>query len=269
MVDQILNVITLEREGEPTLHGMTAGQGSSLALHIHGSWGNFYENPFVVELAGSYISTGYQYASINTPGHDYGTINEKFDDSFLAIQSWCEQLTGSDTKILLQGHSLGALKILRMKQLEEFKEFFESVIAIVLLSPFDLVGFYGGRNPERRRAHAKEFRDQFGERAILPNTIFNQWPISAGTFLELSEPGSEYDLFPSRLGQVDTLSKIEVPTLVVLGSQDFASDPTATDVSSAVEITSATCKLIEGAPHNFAGFESSLSKHVLDFIENL
>ncbi|HMS24981.1 MAG TPA: alpha/beta hydrolase [Acidimicrobiia bacterium] len=260
--------VTLARKDQELLHGARTGDGNALALHIHGSWGNFYENPFVLDVAQTYLDAGFTYASVNNPGHDGGTITESFDESFAAIRDWCDQLA-PEAPVILQAHSLGALKILRLATHPDFADFFERVSAVVLLSPFDLVGFYGGRNAERRRSHAKEFRDQFGGKAILPASIFDVWPISAETFLELSEPGSEYDLFPSRNHDVGALASLAIPTLVVLGGEDIASDPTAVDVMTALEAVEATSILIDNAQHNFAGHETELAGCIQKFLATL
>ncbi len=259
--------VTLDRKGEKILCGVRRGNGDNVALHVHGSGGNFYENPFALGVSDTYISAGYSYASTNNPGHDTNVVTENFDDSLDAIVDWCNQLAPQG-RIILQGHSLGALKILRLATHRDYAEFFERVAAIVLLSPFDLVGFYGGPNSERRREHAKEFRDQYGDTAILPQSIFDAWPISARTFLELSEAGSEYDLFPTRTlnRDIGAVAHVTVPTLVVLGSEDIYCIPTAQEVAESLKASRAKTVLIEGAPHNFAGYEQQLSRAIADFL---
>lgn len=263
--------ITLDRKGDSPLHGLLFPGSDSLVLHIHGSWGNFYENPFAVGLSSIYNKHGFTYATVNTPGHDFGTIHEDFDESLDCIVSWVNNINSECNSIVLQGHSLGALKILRMFQESHYEEFLSRVKGLVLLAPFDLVGFYGGQNIDRRREHAKEFRDQNGEEALVPSTIFDIWPISVKTFLELSEPDSEFDLFPTRKNEIGSFRNLEIPTLVAIGENDIASYPLP---EKAIELLNdgnnkIETRLLENAPHNFVGEESNLYSLIDEFVKNL
>lgn len=265
-----IELVTLERKGEERLHGACIGNGEKLALHIHGTGGNFYENTFALGLCGLYNDAGYTYASVNNPGHDVNMTEENFDDSLESVVAWCDQIA-PESRIVLQGYSLGALKIMRFFTHPDFAEFRERIEAVVLLAPFDLVGLYGGPNIERRREHAKEFRDQFGDSAIVPHSIFEPWPISVRTFLEFSEAGSEYDLFPTRSlsRDIGAIAKITVPTLVVIGSEDIYSIPTAHEVAESLNQSQVTVELIEGAAHNFGGYEQQLSSAISAFISQV
>ncbi len=240
-----------------------------LCMHIHGSWGNFYENPFCTQLSIVYNNAGFDYASVNLSGHDGGTISENFGESIDEIVSWINFLVDDETKIILQGHSLGALKLIRLASSSQYADLHERTAGLVLLSPFDLVAFYGGPNVERRRSHAKEFRDENGEQALVPKSIFDMWPISVKSYLELSEPEGDYDIFPTRLGEFGELDDTEIPRLVVLGEDDQASYPGAENVLDILEISTSSCELISSAPHNFAGCEDTLTKVVSNFIESL
>lgn len=263
--------LTLEKNGT-LLHGAkseTKQNNNSIAIHIHGSWGNFYENPFALELAGTYNQQGFDYASVNLSGHDGGTINESFADSVEEIIAWSDLLGAGKSNIVLQGHSLGALKLIRLANDPNYESAIEKLSGLVLLSPFDLVAFYGGPNVERRRSHAKEFRDANGENALVPDSIFDGWPISVGTFLDLSEPEGDYDIFPTRLGVLGELDETKIPRLVVLGEQDNACYPGAENVMAVLESSSCLSEMIPGASHNFAGKEDELSKVISKFISSL
>lgn len=262
-------IVHLDRKNERTLEGSVTGDASRLALHIHGSYGNYWENPFVKKLAPLYVNAGYSYASVNNPGHDDNTTHENFSESFDVIAAWIKQLTEPGEKLILQGHSLGALKIIAMVNDSRYAELIKRVSGIVLLSPFDVVAFYGGENIVRRRDHAKEFRDENGENAIMPDSIFDVWPISAKTFLELSEQGGPYDLFPTREHRIGTLGSIKIPTKVVIGGEDIASYPSPTHVYELLDEKNIDTTFIEGAPHNFAGYEDVLYRDLEEFVASL
>ena len=207
--------------------------------------------------------------SLDLTSHDRGSIDDNFDDGLEQIQDWCKKLESSKTNIVLQGHSLGALKIIRMANSPKYEELFERVVGCILLSPFDLVAFYGGPNVDRRRAHAKEFRDENGPEALVPESIFNVWPISVKTYLEFSEPEGDFDIFPTRLGQLGELDKTDIPRLVIIGEQDNACYPGAENVMAVLESSSASSVLVAGAPHNFAGYEVQVEKQIEKFVANI
>jgi pimeloyl-ACP methyl ester carboxylesterase len=100
-----------------------------LVLHVHGSYGNFYENLFLDAMAAAYTSTGVAFLTVNTRGHDYyadfkmkragggyderriGGFLERFEECLLDIKAWIDFASGEGCgSVLLQGHSLGAMK---------------------------------------------------------------------------------------------------------------------------------------------------------------
>ena len=75
-------------------------------------------------------------------------------------------------------------------------------------------------------------------------------------------------MFPTRKKEIGILSSLKIPALVVLGEEDVASDPTAKDVMSALEAGKCESVLIQGAPHNFAGYETELYEIVSGFVSS-
>jgi len=95
-------------------------------IHIHGSYGNFYQNFFIREMAKSYTNAGYNFISFNLRCHDGFGEGYKTDDSFEylggAISDWNSCLSDiqgainyassfSSEKIILQGHSMGCERV--------------------------------------------------------------------------------------------------------------------------------------------------------------
>ncbi|CAM5738762.1 hypothetical protein SALBM311S_02763 [Streptomyces alboniger] len=255
--------------GDGLLHGMSHGSGDVVALHLHGTWGNFYENPFVAALAPVYADHGIRYAAVNLPSHDGGSIAESMSDALDALDAWVTELAGPGTSIILQGHSLGALKIIAAWQ--KSHNVVGRVKATVLLSPFDAVAFYGGKTAdeiESNRRTVEEHAAKFGENSLVPEEIFDLWPLSSAMYLSATQTGGDWDVFPSREGtHVNALQPITCPTLVVLGSEDFASFPAPQAVAES--LTKQEALVIEGAPHNFAGKEPELSTKINAFLDNL
>ncbi|MFD3723380.1 alpha/beta fold hydrolase [Streptomyces sp. NPDC058674] len=255
--------------GDGLLHGMAHGSGDVVALHLHGTWGNFYENPFVAALAPVYADRGIRYAAVNLPSHDGGSIAESMSDSISALEAWVAELAPPGATVILQGHSLGALKIIHAWQNNH--SLTRRVRATVLFSPFDPVAFYGGKTAEEIDANRRAIEAhaaKFGENSFIPEDVFGLWPLNSAMYLAATLTGGEWDVFPSRAGtHLNALQAITCPTLVALGSDDFASFPAPQIVVES--LTKQHAFVIEGAPHNFAGKEPELGVKVSAFLDDL
>jgi alpha-beta hydrolase superfamily lysophospholipase len=260
--------------GSSALHGLKTGHAPRCVIHIHGTWGNFYENPFALQLSDTYVNAGWSYATVNNQGHDGGSITEEFGASLPEIAAWANRLAPNQEPLILQGHSLGALKILRMLQVGEYSELTRRLTAAVLLSPFDLVAFNGGvgEDLKRNRDEAKLLRRENGGTSLVGTDMFSWWPLSIDTYLEATNEGSAWDLFPTRENNIGALGALNIPVMVAIGGKDFASYP---DARQAAELVSQQAPpnvhlaFIEDAPHNFAGHEDALGHHIRDFIASL
>ncbi len=116
-----------------------------IVIHIHGSFGNFYQNKFIWYMSEMYCNDGIDFLSINTSAHDglsegyYGKnlkyvggaitdYNESQKDIEAAI-SFVQELHYED--IILQGHSLGCDKII------DYTIRSKNNLDVILLSPAD------------------------------------------------------------------------------------------------------------------------------------
>lgn len=265
-------LVTLEsRHG--LLHGLRTPGIGPLALHVHGSWGNFYENPFVFSLTDTYTSRGFVYASTNNPGHDGGTMDEDLDDSIPILEHWLDELSEPKKQIVFQAHSLGALKVMKMIADSRYRAITDRLAAVVLLAPFDLAAFYG-RSADvdeisRRRSRAENLYSDAGPRQLVDHETFDIWPVSAKTYINATTVGGPWDVFPTRDMRPGLLSEIAAPLFVAVGSEDFAATPSPAAVLEVIQKAqlSADCHLIEGAPHNFAGFEDELKQRLAAFLD--
>jgi alpha-beta hydrolase superfamily lysophospholipase len=249
-------------------HGLSSGQGSFVALHFHGTWDNFYKNPFALALADTYNAAGLTYASVNLPGHDGESMAEDFDDSLGAISAWVEHfLPANEGRLLIQGYSLGALKVLRWLA-EGPDELTGRVAATVLLSPFDLVAFYGGVGDDdvhRRRSEVQTQVAERGEDSLVEKSIFDVWPIGAGPFLRATESGGPWDVFPARIGSAGLLATTNAPTMAFIGGDDFALLPSVEHVVTTIRRGAPHVHLefVPGAPHDFAGHEPAVAEAIV------
>lgn len=97
-----------------------------IVIHIHGNFGNFYQNKFLWEMSNLYCQNGIDLLTINLSSHDglaegYYGVQLKYvgggvadySDSQKDIQAAVDYATRLGYKeIILQGHSLGCDKIL-------------------------------------------------------------------------------------------------------------------------------------------------------------
>lgn len=257
------------------LHGFVVGDTGPLAVHLHGTWGNFYENAFVTAVARGYRERGWRYASVNLPSHDGGSVKEQPADSLDALARWVETLAPEGGPLVLQGHSLGALKAIQLMQEPTRRDLAARVSALVLLSPFDIVAFYGGPDPqaiERTRAVVAAELDRSGPDATVPASVFDLWQLSAATFMDMTETGGEWDVFPSRTGDGHrkSLAGIDPPILTAIGSDDFAAFPDPATVTAGLDgLPNVTVALVDGAPHAFNEREEVLCGHISRFLSTL
>ncbi len=244
---------------------------AATAIHVHGTWGNFYANPFIVPLGNLYSEHGISYLSANFPGHDETAVVERFDESMVAMDEWIDELAPSGP-LILQGHSLGALKVLGYMQCGPLRNT-ARVRGLVLLSPFDVVAFYALGKPENipaRLERASTLLQSAGASALVPKEMFNLWDISVGTYLDLASPGCRADQFPTRSSLESAwIKSSQVPIFVSIGSEDFAAYPSPTTVVEASsKLTAVTARLVPNAPHNFAGETEVLVSEVARWLSS-
>lgn len=251
-------MFTLQRitVGSQVLHGIaTEGDPSSpIAIHLHGTGGNFYLNAIATQMAEVYLKNGYRFASINLPAYDADYRTEDFTTYRHALDAWLTHLSSGE--YLLQGHSLGALKALDYVHLQDRMA---RCKRLVLLSAFDVVAFYCSKQVSsisRIRQRIQDLAIEAGSGVSVPKDVFDVWDISAGTFLSMTEPGGPADRFPSRAPAL-LAGAAWLPTqdvFLAIGGDDFAAFPSPREVISALP-TARTLRatLINGAPHNFDG----------------
>jgi hypothetical protein len=114
-------------------------------IHIHGSFGNFYQSRFVRLMASKYRDAGMNLLSVNLAGHDGLAEGYRGDDEFEyaggAVVDFNEATgdiagavdfaNGFSDRLILQGHSLGCDRVLQYLIIS--KKTYE----FILLSPCD------------------------------------------------------------------------------------------------------------------------------------
>jgi hypothetical protein len=248
--------------GNGFLHGLVNDEQRNLfAIHVHGTGGSFYRLTVSTAFADTYLAADADYATVNVPGTGNEAATEVLDASLPALQAWIEQLSGR-RDLVLQGHSLGASKVVRL--LLSSPELRARTRAVVLLSPIDLAAVYAESTDESVRsakldAVRAEIAAGHGDGLVRVET-FSLWPVSNNTIARALERDSDWDLFPTALGSAGVLADWPDRTLVVLGSEDFASSPDARSVAAILR------EKAPGVRHSFQGYEPVVADHIAQFL---
>jgi hypothetical protein len=141
------DLVRIENEAGLWLDGLVYEPDTvnGVVVHIHGSFGNFYSNPFITEMARHYGRAGFAFMTFNLTTHD-GVAEGYFSDGRFAyiggavasFESCCNDIAALvkysrrlSSRVILQGHSLGCDRIVHYcLAREEYPE-------IILLSPCD------------------------------------------------------------------------------------------------------------------------------------
>jgi alpha/beta superfamily hydrolase len=257
--------------GSDTYHGLlrTVSSSKTLVVHVHGTGGDFFTNPFICPLADVYANAGISFLTANFPGWGEQAATERFLAFGPALGAWLKAVKWSG-KLILQGHSLGALKVIHALSERTFGAS-PNVQGVVLLAPFDVVAFYcGGDEKKAKQIRAKMSALDISndESALVPKEIFKAWPISIGTFRELIADNGPADQFPSRKENAGArLDQLHIPALVAIGSEDFAAFPSVKNVLDQMSPTELlSVRQISGAPHNFAGKTDELANAIQSWL---
>lgn len=251
------------------------GNSDTAIMHLHGTWGNFYGNPFIDHFAEAYPSNGYSFLTVNNRGHDEGSITERIRDSIKDVDTWLKFAADQGyRKVVLQGHSLGALKAVHYVRNTDLSASPVEIPGIVLLSPFDAVAFNCKKEIDKReeKITKTEALAATDPNQLVPADLWDMWLISAGTFLELIGKNTEADIFPFRKGNLNgsMLSYLTLPVFAAVGGNDFAAFPSPeAEYNQLRALANVQTVLIDGGPHNFAGHELALIARILPWLQTV
>lgn len=256
-------------------------------LHIHGFEGNFYENKFVHALINELEEKGIGFLTVNTRGNgrntDFNTVDGKIvrvgaqyellEEANLDITAWLKYLLNEGyEEIVLMGHSLGTIKVVRYLYEGELKD---KVNKLILLAPFDRKGFFVSQNKDldEMLKIAQTKINEGKEEEIVPPE-FGEGPTSFKTFVSWYRQDEYGRMFEFLSPDYDfpKLRGINVPTKIIVGSKDdffYPTDPSHKEEAMAIllkNIRNSVGKIIEGAPHSYTPYEGNLAKEVCDFV---
>jgi len=273
------------------LHGMfKKGDKNKLAvLHIHGYEGDFFSNSFITVETNALKENDYSFLSVQTRGtgqefelqttqgetKTYGSHYELLKESYLDIDGWVEFLVeNGHHNIVLQGHSLGAVKAVRYLAEGKHTNYIKKLI---ILSPIDVHALAEVVTEGKYKEYlhtAKQKIEEGRGREIIPESYVNMI-MSYQTFaswLTMDHFGKMFN-FADEDNSFMLLNKLDIPVKAVVGDKDNLFNPInplnpqeALDILK-LNIPDFRYKIIEGADHNFNGKEHELSHEVLTFLE--
>lgn len=225
-------------------------------LHIHGYEGNFYENNFIYSLINNLSQNNIAFLTVNTRGNnknsDFNTIdgeyktigawNELLEEAHLDISAWIKFLLDEGyQEIILQGHSLGTLKVIRYLFEGEYKD---KINKLILLAPFE--------------KHTPP--------SDLSPQTYESWNNQSDLARVFDFSATNYD-FP-------VLKQIKIPTKIIVGEKDECFYPTDPNHFKRImdlllnHIPNSQGVFIPKAVHSYKPNEDLMSQEVVKFINN-
>jgi pimeloyl-ACP methyl ester carboxylesterase len=263
-------------------------RGLPAVLHIHGASSNFYRSQFLDGLADELCLRGYAFLTGNTRGHDIinsvysreptvtrriGVAFEVFEDCTLDIAAWLGLLQelGHEQMVLL-GHSFGAHKV-AFYQSETLDE---RIRGLIIMSPADQ-GIWLEAMGDQADQMLKSVSDMVasGQGDRLLDRAASPYPMSARTVHSLFVTAKP-DIF--RFGRPDdaweVVERLNCPILGMMGTVAEFTSPSSAEALARLKakaVSSPRCDtiVVQGAPHNYRGYEREVSDAVLGWLEEV
>lgn len=262
----------------------------SACILIHGFTADFYSHQFyhsitqkLQEQSNAIVlaqtrGTGLHTEFLKTDGEEIfvGSFYEKLEDAQLDISAYVEFLLKEGYQdIVLMGHSLGTIKVIRYLFEGEHKD---TIKKIVLLAPFDKNVFMEIKAPGKWLEFLEKAKEKIssgeGEN-IVPLPEYEDFPMTYNTFYswyEQSDLNKIWDFYKKEYIS-PVLQKITIPVKVILGENDvFVNypqfDETAESVLNSIKKQISDCEttLIKGANHTYVGYEEQVGNEVAIFV---
>lgn len=247
---------------------------------VHGTGSNFYASTLMEAIASRLVELGIAALRVNTRGHDGisttsgrtgpirgGAAYERVDDCRFDLASWVALLAARGyRRIGLLGHSLGGLKCIYTLAHAAINASTEHqplahVRALIAISPPRL-----SNSIFRASAHGPEFSTAFDAAqalvdarrgdTLIESTFPLPYIVSAAGYVDKYGPHERYHI-------LHLLAEVQLPTLLVYGSEEVARNIAFAGLPEAIESLPPPndhrrVALIAGADHFYAGARSEL-----------
>ena len=256
-----------------------------VVVHVHGSLGNFYQQPFVRILANRFMENDVGLLSFNLTSHDgiaegysrdgdvryVGGSLARFESCLDDLDALLEVARSICPRVVFQGHSLGCDRVLF------YAERRSSRIPLILLSPCDsyrLQELWLGKervaSQIRRLSSAGKVGDDV---SLLPGAEYgvkgpDGWtysiPVSRDALLSIMT-GPPFETL--RVGRRSHVASA-APALVYMGTQDAIRGAALKDMVTRIR---GLLPLVEiftlAGDHSLDGCEDAVAKRVLEWVQ--
>lgn len=246
---------------------------------VHGTGSNFYGSTLFDELGERLLGLGAAVLRINTRGHDLmsnaatrkggrrlGAAYECVDDCRHDLSGWVDWLAERvGPRILLIGHSLGAVKCLHFQTSESD----EKIVGIAAISPPRLgyQWFCEGSGRELFLAtyrRAEEWAASGQPEALMEVRFPMPFVVSAAGYLEKYGPEERYDFLPR-------VRSLRCPHLFAYGEKETADNPVFRGLPEALAAVPdrngrRTIATIPGADHFYTGVRGDLNANIENWL---
>ena len=254
-------------------------------IHVHGSYGNFYQSHFLRLMAERFLSSGINFLSFNLAGHDgfgegYRNI-EDFEYVGGAVQDFAECISDIEgaisfvhefsDQIVLQGHSLGCDRVLHYLITRK------SRLDFILLSPCDSYQLQcNWIHPETVQDQIARLKreDKRIEFDWLPSEEYGikqgEWtyviPVTRGTALSIMD-GPPFKLMNIAR---PSIFHLEQKALIYIGGRDLLQTVDSNTMYQYLEarISSVTRAYYSSGDHNLAGCEDEVVDQILKWVSS-
>lgn len=264
---------------------------STIIIHIHGNYGNFYNNKFLWYMSKSYTENGISFLTFNLSAHDglcegyrvgeldyigggVADYNESISDIEAAIDYVRSLGYGN---IFLQGHSLGCDKIL-----EYIIGHKSSAVGVILLSPVDSyavqkrwLSIHKNETVEEQINRLKRMKstkndglewlnmDEYGAEGLNDDWIY-QIPVTKKALLSILE-GSAFKYLNLECGINFSISN---DTFVFLGMRDGLQMTSQREMRFFLERCMPNCHIEDtlDSDHDIIGVEQVLVDSIINWI---
>jgi pimeloyl-ACP methyl ester carboxylesterase len=252
---------------------------ATAAILLHGVAGNFYTSSTFEPLIPKLQSLGIAALPINTRGHDsvfgasqgnvrrrLGAAYETVDDCRHDVVAWVEFLKSRGyERIVLIGHSLGAIKAVYAQTYEKFPEV-AAVVAVsgprlsysAFMNATESSVFFESYSTAERMVKEGRGEELFTGQFPFPLLI------TASGYLDKYGPAERYNL-------LNFAGELPCPALFVYGSKElthggiaFAGMPDA--VMSLPDADRRTTAVIDAADHVYTGASSNLADRIIGWL---
>jgi len=268
-----------------------AKKSKRIVIHIHGIASSFYFNDFYQEMHNKYSENGIAFLVGQNRGSNavqqflstegiktIGNAYELFEDCVKDIQSWIDfaKSLGYE-EIWLQGHSLGPSKIVHYL----YESSGNDISGLILISPSEMNGLVhdseGQQDFDILYPEAKKLVAQGDGRSLLSNLLWGEIILSANTFLNMFEDGSNASIFNFKRPELgwEKVESISIPVLAITGTKDDGIVPVM-DPYISMDILKDRLKksprvstiVLDGADHSFNGYEKIITSTVIEFVKH-